>query len=371
MKSPKVLLVGLASLGIAASLLVSTTAVASKAKLPPGVVTAQRIVLHYQNPNPVITLPPLSAKPPTGKSLDFITCPVAVCIQIQDGVQAAAAKLGWTVNVIEGGQTPSAWISAMDQAVQNPGDAVLGIGLLPNTSITSELTALAAKNVPWIPVASPSPVGQQDELASFNDPASTAVSGKLMADWIVANSKGNAHVVFYWDPIFSTLLGAKADFSAEMNRLCPKCSVNIQTTSFTSGVGTTDPGQVVSYLQAHPSTNYIAWSGGDFIVGVPQAIAAAGLSKKVKIVTRAADIINMKDMAAGRESAGVTAESSEIGWRMVDVAARYFLGDSTDCCTSPIGTVHILTKSDLPHNLNVPWTVPHYQTYFLSAWHLG
>jgi ribose transport system substrate-binding protein len=372
-RSPRVVLVGVAAAGLAASLLVSTAGVAqAKApKKPAGVVAALKALVPYENPNPAIVLPPLSATPPTGKTVDFITCPITICISIQDGVQAAAAKLGWTVNVIEGGVTPATWISAVDQAVQSPGDAVLGIGLLPNSAIATELTALAAKNIPWIADVSSSPVGANDMIANESSPAADATSGKVMADWIVANSNAHAHVAFFWDPAFSTLLPAEQDFLSTMNRLCQTCSVNVQSTSFSTGVGTTDPGQIVSYLQANPRTNYLVVADGDAMVGVTQAIAAAGLAGKVKIVTRSADVINIKDIAAGTETMGVTSEGPEAGWRMVDAAARFFLGDSLLPAAQPQGVYHVLTKADLPANRNAPWTVPHYQSYFLKAWNLG
>ena len=357
--------------GIGASLLVPTVAMAkTKVKVPANVLAAQKALVPYLNPNPVISLPPLSSTPPTGKNINFITCPVTICLSVQQGVQAAAAKLGWNVNVINGGLSVASWISAMDQATQTPADAVLGIALLPNSAIQSDLTTLASKNIPWIADVSASPVGQNDMLANEGSADSLAISGKIMADWIIADSNAKANTAFFWDPALSVLSGVKQTFTTEMNRLCPKCSVNIQTTSFSSGIGTTDPGQIVSYVQSHPAVKYLVMTNGDAMVGVTQALAAAGLSGKVKILTRSADVINLKDMAKGTEAMGVTSEGPEAGWRMVDAAARYFVGDSLACCTAPTGTYHILTKKTLPHNLSVPWTVPHYQSYFLKAWHV-
>ena len=366
MKSPKFRLMSVAAMGLAASLLVSTAAVADSSS---GVAAAKKFLIPYESPNPVIKLPTLTAKPPRGKTIDFLTCPVTICISIQDGVQAAAKALGWHVRVINIGLTPAGFISAMNAAVQNPGSAVLGIGAFaPNTAIASQLAALKAKGVPWIADVSPSPVGQNDMIANEGDTSVTGISGTVMANWVVANSNGNANVAFFWDPEIAVLNDVKANFLSTMTANCPACTVSVQSTSFYGGIGTTDPGQIVSYLQANPTTNYLVVTDGDAMVGVTQAIAAAGLAGKVKIVTRSADVINIKDIAAGTETMGLTSEGPEAGWRMVDVAARYFLHDSLKCCSTPTGTFHIVTSADMPVNINVPYTVPHYQSYFLKAW---
>ncbi|HUB39970.1 MAG TPA: substrate-binding domain-containing protein [Streptosporangiaceae bacterium] len=348
----------------------ASAAASSGTTAPATVAEAQSQLAPYENPDPIISLPTLSARPPAGKTIDFVTCPLASCLEIQQAAQAAAKKLDWTVHVYNGGVTPATFTSAMNDVVQSPGDAVLGIGILPNSAFAAQLAALKAKHVPWISVASPSPIGD-DMIANFSSAPEIALSGKVMADWIIADSGGKAHVAYFWDPSLTQHLPAKNAFVAEMSKLCPGCIVSVQSTSFSTGIGTTDPPQIVSYLQRNPSTDYVVIGIGDATAGVPEALAAAGLAGKVKIVTRLADTINFKDIAAGTEAMGVTEETYEIGWRMIDAAARHFAGDSMACCTTPIGTVHVITKADLPSDLSVPYTVPGYQQDFLKAWHLA
>ena len=50
---------------------------------PAGVAQAQKQLAAYENPNPTISLPALSAKPPAGKTIDFVGCPLASCLEIQ------------------------------------------------------------------------------------------------------------------------------------------------------------------------------------------------------------------------------------------------------------------------------------------------
>ena len=334
------------------------------------VAAALKDLAPYESTSPTITLPPLASKPPTGKTIDFLGCPVASCLEIQDAAQAAAKALGWKVKVFNGGLTPATFTSAMDEIVQTPNDGVLAIGILPNSAIQTQLNSLKSKNVPFVAVASASPVGD-GMIANFSSTPEIAQSGKVMADWIVADSNAKAKIAYFWDPSLTQHLAAKNAFTSEVASLCPDCKVDVQSTSFSTGIGTADPKQIVSYLQRNTDVNYLVVGIGDATAGVPQALAAAGLAGKVKIVTRLADAINFKAIQSGTETMGVTEETYEVGWRMIDVLARTMEGASITCCSTPIGTIHVITKSDLPADLSKPYSVPNYESFFLKAWQLS
>ncbi len=335
------------------------------------VAQAMKDLAPYEVADPTITLPPLSSKPPTGKTIDFVTCPFASCLEIQKAAQAAAKAVGWTVKVFNGGVSPASFTSAMDAVVQSPNDGVLAIGILPNSAFQTQLDALKSKGIPFVAVASASPIGG-GMIANFSSTPEIAQSGTVMADWIVADSGANAHVGYFWDPSLTQHKAAKDAFVSQLHSLCPTtCSVDVQSTNFSTGIGTADPKQVVSYLQRNPSVNYLVVGLGDATAGIPQALAAAGLAGKVKIVTRLADTINFKDIQAGTETMGVTEETYEVGWRMIDVLIRHMEGSSVTCCSAPIGTIHVITKDNLPSDLSVPYSVPNYQSFFTKAWQLA
>jgi ribose transport system substrate-binding protein len=347
-----------------------SAASSSSAAPSAAVATAMKALAPYEVTNPTIKLSPLASKPPVGKTIDFLGCPVASCLEIQDAAQAAAAAVGWKIKVFNGGLTPATIISAMDEIVQTPNDGVLAIGILPNSAIQSQLNSLKSKNIPYVAVASASPIGG-GMIANFSSTPEIAKSGKVMADWIVADSKAHAKIAYFWDPSLTQHLAAKNAFTSEISALCPRCSVDVQSTSFSTGIGTADPPQIVSYLQRNPNINYLVVGIGDATAGVPQALAAAGLANQVKIVTRLADTINFKAIQSGTETMGVTEETYEVGWRMIDVLARTMEGMSIADSTTPIGTIHVVTKAALPADLNKPYSVPNYEPFFLKAWHLN
>lgn len=340
----------------------------SNAPANAAVAAALKDIAPYEVATPTISLPPLKSKPPGGKTIDFVGCPLAPCLEIQQAAQAAAKAIGWTVKVFNGGLSPAEYLSAWDSVVQTPNDGVLGIGTLPNTTIQSQLTQLKSKGIPYVSVSSVSPV-DSEMIANFAAAPEIAQAGKVTADWIIANSKAEAHVAYFWDPSLAQNKPGTEAFAAQMSSLCPNCSTDVQTTNFLSGIGATDPPQIVSYLQRNPKVDYLVLGLGSGAAGVPQALAAAGLAGKVKIVTRLADPVNFKDIQQGTEVMGVTEETFEAGWRMVDVITRHMQGMSFD--PTPIGTIHVVTKENLPADISQAYSVPNYQSYFKKAWLLS
>jgi ABC-type sugar transport system substrate-binding protein len=319
----------------------------------------------YKVPSPTISLTPLKSKPPTGKSVDFISCPLPTCQEYVEAMKSAAASIGWTVKSFNGGLTPATVTSAWNSVVQSPGDAVVAISILPNSALTSQLAALRSKGVPVLTIGGPNGISD-GIIAHFIPRAASTEQSKIWADWIIADSNAHATVLYYTDPAFTSLLPYKQGFIAEMNVMCHSCSVDVQSANYATGVGTTIPSQVVSYLQRNPSVGYIVFNVGNNDVGVPQALAAAGLAGKVKIVTGNTGVVNMKAIAAGTQAMGVTGESYETGWRAIDTLIRQFEGMPID--PEPIGKFHIITKKNIPSNLDVPYTVPNYESDFKKAW---
>jgi ribose transport system substrate-binding protein len=88
------------------------------------------------------------------------------------------------------------------------------------------------------------------------------------------------------------------------------------------------PKKLVAYLQTHPNVNYIDFSFADLLTGSQQALKAAGLSSRVKIVGQALGsgpqvIKSIKD---GSVAAWVAQPNTYQSWLMVDAMARLSLG---------------------------------------------
>jgi hypothetical protein len=178
---------------------------------------------------------------------------------------AAAKLLGWKVTQLSTPLTPEGYQSTINQIVQSLTDFAVITALVPGAAVTSQFTALANAGTKIVELApsgtSPSAAGPVYGVVVGKPLLS--LSGKPMGDAVVADSGGNAKTPFVWDPSTAALFDpVKKSYSDAVE------------------------GQVVSYLQSHPDVTYMAFSLSDEATGVPQAIAAAGLSGKVKVVSR-------------------------------------------------------------------------------------
>ncbi len=316
-------------------------------------------------------LTPLKSAPPTGKTITFVSCPLSNCQNFEDGLKAASAKLGWSVKSVNAGLTPDTISSTWNTVVQNPGDAVVAVAALPDSAISGQLDALKSKNVPVVQILDPdgsavaAPI-----LAKLAPQGQNSQEGRIWADWIVADSRGSAKIAYFTDPSYPDLKAFKTVLDPEMSAICPTdCSTSTQTFA-AADIGKTVPAQVVSFVQSNPDVGYLAFGVGDAVAGVPEALAAAGLSGKVKLVTGRTGVANLQAISNGGQAMGIVGQSYEVGWQAADLLLRHLEGmPITD--TQPVGLLHVITKDDLPSDISVPYTVPGYQAQFLKAWSLG
>ncbi len=334
----------------------------------PGVSQANAQLAAWAPANPSVAASPLGKPAPHGKTVDYVTCPVTICVEVGQGVQAAGKALGWTVHVLSGGLTPATFTSAWDQIAQNPPDAVVGVGLLPTTAIAKQLDVLKAKNIPYVSVTSPNPPGNGLTGVVSGTPE-VQRSGTLLADWVVSNSAGSANdSVYVYDPSDTSIAPAYTSYKQRMSQLCSSCNVAALQVS-AADIGTKIPAQVVSYVQSHPSLRYVVMGLGDLAAGVPEALKAAGLLSQVKVITRVITPTNFDDVANGLMTAGFTEESYEVGWLAIDMVLRKMVGDPL-ASTQPIAVIHLITDKNLPSNLKQPYVVPGYEQAYETAWGL-
>ncbi|MBO9524114.1 MAG: substrate-binding domain-containing protein [Nocardioidaceae bacterium] len=315
-------------------------------------------------------VPPLPSAPPTGKTMTIITCSLPVCITLSDGAADAAAKIGWKLTTLNSNSTPEGFVSAMNQVAANPPDALTYIGTLPDSSIKSQLAKIKAagtKIVTISPIGDPLKEGSTVQAVS-GGPADVAQSGKLMGDTVVADANGPAKSVFVWDPTYAGVWGKiKTSYQEVLGSAGSKPGI-LEVSN--ANIGKTVPSQIVSYLQAHPDTEYVALAIVDYNTGLEAALKAAGLAGKVKIVSRAANPSALKAIADGSQFASVGLELAGMAYRSVDQLARLMmnvpLGDRLD---KP-GWQQIYVKSNVTQTSEQP-EPPDYVKAYTTAWHVG
>ena len=82
----------------------------------------------------------------------------------------------------------------------------------------------------------------------------------------------------------------------------------------------------MSYLQAHPDTKYVYVPIGDLATGLPEAMAAAGIGREVKIVGGVPNVDQIQSLIDGTTDAWMALPRVSAAWQMVDAMARYDQG---------------------------------------------
>lgn len=333
------------------------------------VAAAKAEFSKYSAAQPAITLPVLPSKPPAGRTITILTCPNPVCTQETDAAATAARQLGWKVTGISAQQTPEAYQAALNQIVAKPTNFVAITPSTPDSFISTQLAALkkaGSKVIEMSPSGSTPSADGLVQAAVAGIPLFTA-SGRLMGDAVVDDG-GAADTVFVWDPSIATVVGSvKNAYTKVVTGAGGK--VGVLNVSF-ADIGKAIPGQVVSYVQSHPKVKYIAMAVADAATGVPQALASAGLSKQVKIVSRAPSAGTMADIKSGAQWATVGEENAAGGYRAVDLFARMALNVDLGDLRDTAGWHQIYLKSNLPSGAGAPET-PGSPQAFVTAWHLG
>jgi ribose transport system substrate-binding protein len=287
-------------------------------------IAAARVTKYLQTITE-IDLGEAPASVPEAKTVYYIACSVAVCAEIQVGVEAAVKALGWTFKSTSHQDTPETVAAAFDAAIAAKPDVVMSSGN-PREWFADQLATLQEMNIPVISWSLPEGYEPGNGIAANVLSADDYYFyGVLMADYAVANSP-NKNIRFVGLPVFPVLSLVQQGFNDEIAAICPDCKVETQEIAI-SDIGVNLPGQIVSALQADPTLDFIVYAFGGMMYGVPDALDAAGLIDQAKAVSQAGGPMNFDFIAKGRHQLGEVALASELlGWRVTDMAVSLLSG---------------------------------------------
>ncbi|MBS1888548.1 MAG: hypothetical protein JSU06_15310 [Actinobacteria bacterium] len=325
------------------------------------VEAAKAEVEKMAKPQPAIKVAPLPKKPAAGKFVAVLTCGFPSCQETTKAAEEAAAALGWKTKSYVAEVTPESYASTWESMLQSEPEAIVYTGLFPNTNIKKQLAEVEAKKIPAVAIAAWDAPGGALK-AVFNGAPQLKVSGELLGDAVLAEGGAEAKSVFVWDP--QTLMGPVEEGYAKQIEAAGGSFEVLKVSALQ--IGKAIPSQVVSYLQAHPETEYAIFAISDFATGVPQALAAAGI-KGVKIGARVPHPTNLKEIQTGGEWTQIAEETAASGYRAIDAIARIEQGVSFE--DYPAGWHRIVNSSNASEK-GVADT-PGVPAAFLKAWHVG
>lgn len=292
----------------------------------------QAIQPYLTEPTKIDNSAPLTKKPQTGKIVYWLTNTLETGPPLTAGYEAAAKTLGWKLKVLSFDATdPQGPSAVMQQAIQGKADYIAISGENASALGASLEQAKQAKIPVGLSFATDVPGGASTGI--YSDPGSseyTKEAGQVLANWVINDSGGKAHVLFVNDPDFAILKTVGSQNSDFFKSNCKECdfkSLDISTSDLVSGKTASD---VISRLQSDPSINYVDYTIGPLAIGLPQALASAGLADKVKLVGSDPGKVQVQDLIGKNTSALSPLPNTESAWMVMDVFARLSLGmDST------------------------------------------
>lgn len=331
-----------------------------------GVTDAQAIVAAALKRPTTISVKKKVGKPiPKGKKIFFISCGAAACTLQGDIIKQGAADLGWKSTFINTDGSPQQEQAAFETALRQGANGIIVNAVTPS-ALSKQIAEAKAKGVLFVTCCSLAQV-PTDVLYNTSTSAQNAAIGKDLAAYVVATSGGKANVLYVDISIFQILSTLATSFKDVLQSLCPTCGYASIDTPL-SALGTpTSVSNIVSYLRAHPNTNYVALSVQSALAaGLPAALNAAGLSN-VKIVGQGPGPADFQAFKTGDEEAGVPFDYYTVDYLMLDAMARKWAGVRVQQTAPPVwlatglNTTPVLTQKVAPIVLN-------YRNLFLKLW---
>jgi ribose transport system substrate-binding protein len=249
----------------------------------------------------------------------------------------AAKPLGIKVQVCDAQTQPTAATQCINQAVAG-GSAGIITDSLPVAMAKNAYTAAVKAHVPVVAsdVSDPLPAEWAKDIVLTSN--GQDVGGRLMADAIIADSKGAANVLFVNTTSTSTTKKSSDAVLDEFKTRCAACKVT--TASWEASQVQKIPTTVSVALNANRKIDYV-YVSYDQPAGPPaiQGLQLAGRKGKVKLVGYGADVAAMQRIAGGSQLADVAVDPAIVAWNNTDRLLRMMTG-----ATVPANTAYAVPR---------------------------
>lgn len=322
------------------------------------------------------TGPTTPAKAPSGIKIAAITCYSILegCVIPADGITKAASAVGWQARTFDGGGTPTTQNSQILNAVSWGADVIALIAITPSAVqtglqaaeksgalIVSGSSGLSTPNATVAP-----PPGQI--WPAFDVSPDYKSLGEHLAQWIIADSKGQANVGVFGDKEFDSINAQEKGIVPAL-KACATCTSSdvmyFTATQIASSLGP----QTVNYVRTHPDVTYLYSAFDPPAAAQVQALQTAGLGRNIKIVSALGNAQNLKFIRAGQvQAADAAYDNTYMGFAIVDQSIRLL---NKQKLIEPVGEglpFQVLDKSNLPAT-ETSWVAPYdYQSKFIALW---
>jgi ribose transport system substrate-binding protein len=273
-------------------------------------------------------LPTTGPKAAKGKFLIAVSCGISIegCRAISQGHVEAAKALGWKTQLIDGKGAAQGWSSAIQSAIQLKPD-VIALGAIDPNAVSDDLAAANKAGIKVVATTGTTEKGAPSvDFSNGLEGISTPI-GKDSADYALGQSGKKADALVLYYPEFAASLVRRDAFVAEYKKLCPSCQYKTLPVKIAEW-GTTLPARLQATLQQNPNINWIFSPADETAVDGANAIQAAGLTGKVKVVGGNGEKQSYQRVASDPGYAAVVATSYFLAsYEAVDAANRLVQGE--------------------------------------------
>lgn len=250
---------------------------------------------------------------------------IPISARLTQGVQNAAAALGWDLEVCDGQATPQGQLTCATNFVNTKVDAILTNGM-PQSSIAPALTQADAAGIPVINIGGY--IGQEDLFDGSIYPDEKQF-GEVLGDWLVDNLPDGGPIAtqtFQADFVIQRLQG--------LDKAIEGTKVTIED-SFDADAANLIPGAqqaVSSSFNANPDVQayYLTFSGSE--LGAAQAMQVLRPGKQFPdrpmILTFYANLPTIDLIRSGQVDAAAENTHEWIAWVAMDQLAEFFARDT-------------------------------------------
>jgi len=296
------------------------------------IAEAQRLVAEAEQPLKNWQPPgaPFDASKARGKSIWYVSLNLAIPFEqyMLQGIKEGAAVVGAKGIGFDGKSQVSEFTRGIEEAVQAKAGVIMIGGIQPKL-VGPAMAAAKQAGIPLVAADTQDPGPPLPEYASQVVASAThsfSVPGKVEADFIVADSKANANVVFITSSDIPVICRLEQDaFTHEMARLCPKCQATVVDVP-TSQWNNLAP-KTASIIRANPSVTYLVPVFDGMVIYMVPGVTSANAQSRIKIVSFNATPSVMENLKRRYVVAAETGGPNLLqGWAFADEALRVLSG---------------------------------------------
>nr|WP_296773457.1 hypothetical protein [Rhodococcus sp. (in: high G+C Gram-positive bacteria)] len=329
-------------------------------------VDQAKVEVENYTSNPPLVVEPLSKAPEKGMKVASVTCTVNSCHPGQ--FEEAATALGWesTEYTYDLAQGPSGFVTAVRQALQAKPEALAILFVYPTDVIAAEIEQAKADGVVLVDVASALEAPPEGFVSCVNCAPVLAANGKAEAAFITADAGAATEVGVVGDKTIDANRIAGGATTDELARISPNTAVHDINVGYAK-TPQENSQTIIAALQRNPNIDYLAFQSPDLMPGVDQALGAAGLSDRVKVVSiDPSGESQVAQLEQGMPNVWIGGDGPAYWWRAADALARNSVGDRVD--PAPVASIRVITQDNLQLDMYAP---PNYKAAFQTAWGVG